>query len=155
MSDWSEKSKQKLKLCIGEVIYLIEDKKSPINNRQLFRICEKFVGFAQFAEKTEAGGIRAMEMITRDLKAMGGYFCGNLSYGVDPESGLAVEYREVIHRLSERQHEMYNNMARVWQEVLKNFNRALDITNSSCVSRRYIAGQFRAEYQRCFRNLII
>ena len=113
------------------------------------------LGFAQFAEEIEAGGIGAMEMIARDLKAMGRYLCGNLSYGVDPESGLAVEYREVIHRLTARQREMYDNMARAWQEVLKNFNRALDITNSSRVSRRYVVGQFWAEHQRCFRNLII
>lgn len=96
-----------------------------------------------------------MEMIARDLKAMGRYLCGNLSYGVDPDSGLAVEYREVIHLLTTRQREMYDNMARAWQEVLKNFSRALDITNSSRVSRRYVVGQFWAEHQRSFRNLII
>ena len=112
------------------------------------------LGFAQFAEEIEAGGVGAMEMVCRDLKAMGRYFCGNLSYGVDPDSGLAVEYREVIHPLTPKQREMYNNMARAWQEVLKNFNRALDITNSSKISRRYVVGQFWAEHQRCFRNLI-
>jgi hypothetical protein len=112
------------------------------------------LGFAQFAEEIEAGGVGAMEMTARDLKAMGRYFCGNLSYGVDPDSGLAVEYREVIHPLTQKQREMYNNMARAWQEVLKNFNRALDITNSSKISRRYVVGQFWAEHQRCFRNLI-
>lgn len=112
------------------------------------------LGFAQFAEEIEAGGVGAMEMVARDLKAMGRYFCGNLSYGIDPDSGLAVEYREVIHPLTPKQREMYNNMARAWQEVLKNFNRALDITNSSKISRRYVVGQFWAEHQRCFRNLI-
>ena len=112
------------------------------------------LGFAQFAEEIEAGGIGAMEMVCRDLKAMGRYFCGNLSMGIDPESGLSVEYREVIHLLTPAQREMYNNMAMAWQEVLKNFNRALDITNSSKVSRRYVVGQFWAEHQRCFRNLI-
>jgi len=45
-------------------------------------------------------------------------------------------------------------MARAWQEVLKNSNRALEITNSSKTSRRYAVGQFWAEHQRCFRNLI-
>ncbi|HRH44313.1 MAG TPA: strawberry notch C-terminal domain-containing protein, partial [Pyrinomonadaceae bacterium] len=30
----------------------------------------------------------------------------------------------------------------------------LDITNSSKISRRYVVGQFWAEHQRCFRNLI-
>jgi hypothetical protein len=112
------------------------------------------LGFSQFAEEIEAGGVGAMEMTARDLKAMGRYFCGNLSYGIDPDSGLAVEYREVIHPLTPRQREMYNNMARAWQEVLKNFNRALEITNSSKTARRYAVGQFWAEHQRCFRNLI-
>lgn len=112
------------------------------------------LGFAQFAEEIEAGGIGAMEMVCRDLKAMGRYFCGNLSMGACPESGLAVEYREVIHKLTPRQREMYDSMARAWQEVLKNFNRALDITNSSRISRRNIVNQFWAEHQRCFRNLI-
>lgn len=112
------------------------------------------LGFSQFAEEIEAGGVGAMEMTARDLKAMGRYFCGNLSYGVDPDSGLAVEYREVIHPLTPKQREMYNNMARAWQEVLKGFKRALDITNSSKISRRYVVAQFWAEHQRCFRNLI-
>ncbi len=112
------------------------------------------LGFEQFAEEIEAGGVGAMEMVCRDLKAMGRYLCGNLSLGVDPNSGLAVEYREVIHRLTPVQRQMYDDMARAWQEVLKNFNRALDITNSSRQSRRSIVNQFWAEHQRCFRNLI-
>jgi hypothetical protein len=112
------------------------------------------LGFTQFAEEIEAGGVGAMEMTARDLKAMGRYFCGNLSFGVDPESGLAVEYREVTHHLTSRQREMYNNMAQAWQEVLRNFNRALELTNSSGISRRYVVNQFWAEHQRCFRNLI-
>ena len=74
------------------------------------------LGFAQFAEEIEAGGVGAMEMTARDLKAMGRYFCGNLSLGIDPESGLAVEYREVIHHLTTRQREMYDSMARAWQK---------------------------------------
>ncbi len=112
------------------------------------------LGFEQFAEEIEAGGVGAMEMVCRDLKAMGRYLCGNLSMGVDPNSNLSVEYREVIHRLTPSQRQMYNDMARAWQEVLKNFNRALDITNSSRISRRVVVNQFWAEHQRCFRNLI-
>ena len=112
------------------------------------------LGFAQFAEEIEAGGVGAMEMVARDLKAMGRYFCGNLSFGVDPESGLAVEYREVTHYLTARQREMYDNMAQGWQAVLKNFNDALNATNSSRIVRRTLVNQFWAEHQRCFRNLI-
>ena len=70
-----------------------------------------FADFAEFAREIEEGGIGAMEMIARDLKAMGRYFCGSLSMGVDEESGLAVEYREVVHFLTAHQREMYDNMA--------------------------------------------
>ena len=47
-----------------------------------------FTDFAEFAQEIEEGGVGAMEMVARDLKAMGRYFCGSLSMGVDPESGL-------------------------------------------------------------------
>lgn len=91
------------------------------------------LGFEQFAEEIESGGVGALEMVCRDLKAMGRYLCCNLSMGLDPVSGLSVEYREVIHRLTPTQRQMYDNMARAWQEVLKNIHRALDLTNSGKV----------------------
>ena len=69
------------------------------------------IGFEQFAEEIESGGVGALEMVCRDLKAMGRYLCGNLSMGTDPESGLSVEFREVIHKLTPTQRRMYDNMA--------------------------------------------
>jgi hypothetical protein len=72
-----------------------------------------FENFAEFAREIEEGGIGAMEMVARDLKAMGRYLCGSLSLGVDPENGLSVEYREVVHHLTAHQREMYDNMARL------------------------------------------
>lgn len=112
------------------------------------------LGFAQFAEEIESGGVGALEMVCRDLKAMGRYLCGNLSMGIDPESGLAVEFREVIHRLTPTQRQMYDNMAKGWQEVFRNMHRALDLTNSGKSTRSNVVNQFWAEHQRCFRNLI-
>jgi hypothetical protein len=41
-SAWSEKTKEFLHLCVDEIIYLIEDKKTAITNRQLIGICQKF-----------------------------------------------------------------------------------------------------------------
>lgn len=68
-----------------------------------------FADFNEFAREIEEGGVGAMEMVCRDLKAMGRYFCGSLSMGLDEESGLGVEYREVVHRLTDHQREMYDN----------------------------------------------
>lgn len=112
------------------------------------------LGFEQFAEEIESGGVGALEMVCRDLKAMGRYLCGNLSMGIDPESGLSVEFREVTHWLTTEQRQMYDNMAQGWQEVFKNIHRALDLTNSGKATRAQAVNQFWAEHQRCFRNLI-
>lgn len=112
------------------------------------------LGFEQFAEEIESGGVGALEMVCRDLKAMGRYLCGNLSMGADPESGLAVEFREVTHWLTPAQRRMYDNMAQGWQEVFRNIHRALDLTNSGKATRSQAVNQFWAEHQRCFRNLI-
>ncbi|HQU93654.1 MAG TPA: strawberry notch family protein, partial [Pyrinomonadaceae bacterium] len=112
------------------------------------------IGFEQFAEEIESGGVGALEMVCRDLKAMGRYLCGNLSMGTDPDSGLSVEFREVIHRLTPAQRTMYDNMAQGWQEVFRNIHRALDLTNSGKAMRSQAVNQFWAEHQRCFRNLI-
>ena len=112
------------------------------------------LGFEQFAEEIESGGVGALEMVCRDLKAMGRYLCGNLSMGTDPDSGLAVEFREVTHWLTPAQRRMYDNMAQGWQEVFKNIHRALDLTNSGKATRATAVNQFWAEHQRCFRNLI-
>ncbi len=112
------------------------------------------IGFEQFAEEIESGGVGALEMVCRDLKAMGRYLCGNLSMGTDPESGLSVEFREVIHKLTPTQRRMYDNMAQGWQEVFRNIHRALELTNSGKGTRSNAVNQFWAEHQRCFRNLI-
>lgn len=112
------------------------------------------IGFEQFAEEIESGGVGALEMVCRDLKAMGRYLCGNLSMGTDPGSGLSVEFREVIHKLTPAQRRMYDNMAQGWQEVFRNIHRALELTNSGKATRSSALNQFWAEHQRCFRNLI-
>ncbi len=113
-----------------------------------------FADFSEFAREIEEGGIGAMEMVARDLKAMGGYLCGSLSMSVDPENGLSVEYREVIHRLTTHQREMYDNMARVWQTVLQKTEKALTLTNSEKFLRRHIVNNFWAEHQRCTKAII-
>ncbi len=113
-----------------------------------------FADFAEFAQEIEEGGVGAMEMVARDLKAMGRYFCGSLSMGADKESGLAVEYREVVHYLTEHQREMYDNMARAWQAILQKTEKALALTNSEKFLRRFVVNNFWAEHQRCTKAII-
>lgn len=113
-----------------------------------------FPTFTDFAVEIEEGGHGAMEMVCRDLKAMGRYFCGSLSMGVDPNSGLPVEYREAVHNLTEHQREMYDNMAKGWQAVLGSTDKALKLTNSQKAVRRFVMNNFWAEHQRCVKAVL-
>jgi predicted RNA methylase len=88
-------------------------------------------GFIQFLNEIEAGGVGAMELVSRDMKALGMYLSGSISFGTCPRSGKAVEYREVIHRLTPEQREMYNRAAAAWQHILKNIHEAVRVTGGS------------------------
>ena len=68
-------------------------------------------GFQEFMQEIESGGVGAMEMVSRDMKALGLYLSGSISFGVCPQSGKAVEYRERIHRLTPKQRDMYDRAA--------------------------------------------
>ncbi len=105
-----------------------------------------FTEFADFASEIEEGGVGAMEMVARDLKAMGRYFCGSLLLDVNLESGLSVEYREVVHYLTVHQREMYDNMARAWQAILQKTEKALALTNSEKFLHRFVVNNFWAEH---------
>jgi hypothetical protein len=77
-------------------------------------------GFQEFMQEIESGGVVAMEMVSRDMKALDMYLSGSISFGVCPQSGKAVEYRERIHQLTPQQRELYKRAADAWQSVLGN-----------------------------------
>jgi hypothetical protein len=111
-------------------------------------------GFNQFMNEIEAGGVGAMELVSRDLKALGMYLSGSISFGVCPKSGKAVEYREIIHRLTPEQREMYNHAAAAWQHVLKNIEDAIRVTRGSSRARSLAVTRFWGDHQRFFRQFI-
>ncbi|HEY6802921.1 MAG TPA: strawberry notch family protein [Pyrinomonadaceae bacterium] len=111
-------------------------------------------GFQEFMQEIESGGVGAMEMVSRDMKALGMYLSGSISFGVCPQSGKAVEYRERIHRLTPEQREMYNHAAAAWQAVLRNIDEALLITNGGRRARAIALNRFWGDHQRFFRQVI-
>lgn len=111
-------------------------------------------GFQEFLNEIESGGVGAMEMVSRDMKALGMYLSGSISFGVCPNSGKAVEYRERIHRLTPEQREMYNRAAAAWQAVLKDIDAALDVTNGGSRARAIALNKFWGDHQRFFRQVI-
>ena len=111
-------------------------------------------GFQEFMQEIESGGVGAMEMVSRDMKALGMYLSGSISFGVCPNSGKAVEYRERIHALTPQQREMYNSAAAAWQSVLRNIDAALEVTNGGPRARAVALNKFWGDHQRFFRQVI-
>lgn len=111
-------------------------------------------GFQEFMQEIESGGVGAMEMVSRDMKALGMYLSGSISFGVCPNSGKAVEYRERIHLLTPQQREIYNRAADAWQSVLRNIDAALEVTNGGPRARAVALNKFWGDHQRFFRQVI-
>jgi len=75
-----------------------------------------------FVEAMEAGGIAAMEVLARDLKALGLYTARALSY-----TGVEVEMLE--HQLSAEQIRIYDAYASAFEIIHNNLNAALEASN--------------------------
>ncbi len=102
-----------------------------------------------FMGKIAGGGIAGMELVARDMKALGSYIARNLSYD-------GVEYDRVEHTLTANQLDVYDRLAEAWQLVLKHFNLALEETNADKNARAKSAtkAQFWGAHQRFFNQII-
>ena len=78
-----------------------------------------FADVKAFIENVSRGGIASMELISRDMKAMGMYLSRSLSYD-------GVSYERLEHTLSPLQEDIYNELAGAWQVVLNNVDEALE-----------------------------
>ena len=76
---------------------------------------------ADFVAAMEAGGVAAMEVVARDLKALGRYQARALSY-----DGVEVEILE--HRLSQEQRRIYDAYADAFKIIHRNIGAALEDT---------------------------
>lgn len=118
----------------------------------------QFLEFPQFLNQVGSSGVGALEMVARDMKAMGMYASRLLTFGPDPERGIdAVEYREIVHEtaLVPQQREMYDAGAAAYRAIWKDINVALGITNSDAWTRRNAKSQFWGGLQRFFDSVIM
>jgi hypothetical protein len=111
-------------------------------------------GFAEFLKAIDSGGVGAMEMVSRDMKSLGMYLSGTISFGECPISRKAVEYREKVHHLTPDQLRIYNVASQAWKIVLQKFHEALDITLSDARARGRALKKFWGDHQRFFRQII-
>lgn len=80
-----------------------------------------FADREQFITQIREGGIAAMELVARDLKAMGLYISRALSF-------TGIEYDILQHKLTPDQISIYDHYADAWGIIHRNLEDALEIT---------------------------
>jgi len=113
-----------------------------------------FATRAEFVQAIEAGGVAAMEVLARDLKALGLYAARSLSYE-------GVEYELVEHSLSPEQIRIYDAYAGAFQIIHNNLTAALEAANITgeggtlnAQAKSAARSAFESSKQRFFNHLI-
>jgi len=113
-----------------------------------------FATRAEFVAAVEAGGVAAMEVLARDLKALGLYAARSLSYH-------GVAYEMVEHQLTDEQIRIYDAYAGAFGVIHNNLDAALKAANitgdGGTLNRQAKAAArsaFESAKQRFFNHLI-
>lgn len=108
-----------------------------------------FPNKTSFVTSIHAGGLAAMELVARDMKAMGVYLARNLSFD-------GVTYSTMTHDLTAEQVEIYDTMAHGWQVVLQNIHAALEETGQqkNGNAKANAMSRFWGSQQRFFNQIL-
>ncbi len=113
-----------------------------------------FATRAEFVQAIEAGGVAAMEVLARDLKALGLYAARSLSFE-------GVRYEMVEHRLTPGQVAIYDAYAAAFQVIHANLTAALEAANVTGAggtlnraAKAAARSAFEGAKQRFFNHLI-
>ncbi|WP_332116679.1 bifunctional class I SAM-dependent methyltransferase/DEAD/DEAH box helicase [Azorhizobium caulinodans] len=113
-----------------------------------------FATRAEFVEAIEDGGVAAMEVLARDLKALGLYAARSLSY-------QGVEYELVEHQLTPEQIRIYDAYAGAFRVIHNNLDvamRAANITGETgtlnAQAKAAARSAFESAKQRFFGHLL-
>lgn len=109
---------------------------------------------SEFVEAIEAGGVAAMEVLARDLRALGLYTARSLSYD-------GVEYEMLEHALSPEQRGIYDAYAGAFAIIHNNLTAAMEAANimgdSGTLNRQAKSAArsaFESAKQRFFGHLL-
>ena len=114
-----------------------------------------FASRSQFVAAIEAGGVAAMEVLARDLKALGLYTSRSLSFD-------GVEYELLLHELTSEQRRIYDSYAGAFQVIHNNLDAALEAAGVTSREHGTLNAQaksaarsaFEGAKQRFFNHLI-
>lgn len=109
---------------------------------------------SEFIAAIEDGGVATMEVLARDLKAMGLYASRSLSFE-------GVEYDVLEHELTEEQVRIYDSYAEAFQVIHNNLNAALEASGISSSkgtlnknAKAAARSAFESSKQRFFNHLL-
>ena len=110
-----------------------------------------FATRADFVEAIEAGGVAAMEVLARDLRALGLYTARSLSYD-------GVEYELVEHELTDEQRRIYDAYAGAFAVIHNHLDAAMEAANITGTLNRQAKSAARSAFesakQRFFGHLL-
>ena len=105
-------------------------------------------GFKEFRSQVAEGGMAAMELIARELKALGKYVSRTLSY-------KGVTYSQEKHELTPEQQEIYRSAAKAWASVFDAADSTIrNTTGNSKEQRGAFASAFYGAQMRFFGVLL-
>jgi hypothetical protein len=111
-----------------------------------------FKTFEAFTSMMNRGGIGALEMVSRDMKAQGKYLARFISYGKD-KSGVPVEFDELIHPLTADQRQILDIAGQSWRTVRENFHTFFKENETDNKARAQAMSQFYGSMQRFYRTV--
>ena len=109
----------------------------------------QFTNVRDFVDKIGSGGLAAMELVARDMKAMGVYQARSISFD-------GVQYETLTHNLTNTQTQIYDTMSRAWQITFQNINDALRLTgaNLNPNAKKAAKSAYYNAMQRFYRQII-
>jgi hypothetical protein len=114
-----------------------------------------FASRSEFVAAIEEGGVAAMEVLARDLKALGLYASRSLSFD-------GVEYELLEHKLTDEQRRIYDSYAAAFQVIHNNLAAAMEAAGVTSIEHGTLNAQaksaarsaFESTKQRFFNHLI-
>jgi len=108
-----------------------------------------FADTEAFVSKVNATGMLGMELIAKDMKALGLYRATSLSYS-------GTEFEVLEHKLTEAQRKIYDDACDGWQLALVYIEEALELTGAgqNRQAKGQVLAQFYGTMQRFFNQLL-
>ena len=106
-----------------------------------------------FLTKIGNGGMASLELVARDMKAMGLYLARSLSFRAGKNGGDEnVTFSRLEHKLTDQQKAVYNEISKAWAVTLQHVHKAVEATKAKGKQTGY--SQFYSSMQACFNQIL-